>query len=333
MPFMSEPEYVRLNRPPSQLPHALVDSILSGDCVAFVGAGFSAGLAPGWKSLLSGLAALLQPPNAQLKQFVDGLDPGNALALEAAGQMVQDQFGDKARFEAAVRTVVGELDAKDPRISRRRDLLLQIPFHAILTTNFDNVLHGEAPSDSVYGDLLHSTGSWWRRKDWRLPGADYSRVIKLHGDANDPMRNPVVLARKDCRRLLYEDRSYGNFLRSLFATRSLLFLGTSFTDAYLNQVRSEVVARVGGGVRAWAVMPDRTPSEIDYFRRHEGIEILSYASNGSDHSGFDRWPGCRGSPAASKSSGSIGTRQTMKSASSGFAPRALACCNCSGPKN
>ena len=43
MPHMSEPEHVRLKRSPSQLPHALVESILSGDCVAFVGAGFSAG--------------------------------------------------------------------------------------------------------------------------------------------------------------------------------------------------------------------------------------------------------------------------------------------------
>ena len=273
-----------------ELPRELVDSILAGECVAFVGAGFSAGVAPGWQQLLTGLVQQLDPPNAALAQLIAALEPGNALALEAAGQMLQDQFGDEHKFEAAVQAVVGALDLVHPQVSQRRELLLQIPFHAILTTNFDNVLAGEEPNAEVYGDLLRSHDSWWQRRDWLHAGADHSRVIKLHGDANgDPKRNKIVLARQDYRRLLYEDRRYGNFLRSLFATRTLLFLGTSFTDAYLNEVRSEVVALVGGAVRGWAILPDRSPEEAAYFKRHEGIEVVAYDTADGTHAGFDRW--------------------------------------------
>ncbi len=74
------------------------------------------------------------------------------------------------------------------------------------------------------------------------------------------------------------------------ATTTVLYLGFSFTDAYLDELRSEILALLAyeGGDRpiAYALLNDATPDEVDYARRHEGIEILSFPSD-PDYRGFD----------------------------------------------
>jgi CheY-like chemotaxis protein len=117
-------------------------------------------------------------------------------------------------------------------------------------------------------------------------------VVKLHGDAAaDPPRD-VVITRRDYRQLLYQDSAYTTFLRSVLATTTVLYLGFSFTDAYLNELRSEILALLdyrGGDVPvAYAVLNDVDPAEADYLRAHEGVEVLPYDSaGGTDFSGFD----------------------------------------------
>jgi len=145
--------------------------------------------------------------------------------------------------------------------------------------------------------LLRGAARTTRR--WQFAPATFRQphVIKLHGDANGlAENNPIVLSRSDYRRRLYQDGRYSNFLRAIFATRTLLFLGVSFTDAYLNELRSEVLALVrahhdgSDEPIGYALMADRPKSWCTYMRRHDGIEILPYEADGDpDHKGFDRW--------------------------------------------
>lgn len=46
---------------------------------------------------------------------------------------------------------------------------------------------------------------------------------------------------------LYAEPGYLNVLRSLFLTKTILFLGFSFTDEYLNELRSEVLSYLTHG--------------------------------------------------------------------------------------
>jgi len=289
--------------PDPRVPEHLQAEILAGRCVAFVGAGLTAPVVPTWRTLLTGIAARLPPAaRADVQSAVDHAP--TALDLEAAGQMLRDRFATPAAFEAAVADV---LEAADPdaALARRLAWLRQIPFEAVLTTNIDPFLAGDGPCPSCYDRVLRRHLGWWERADWAQGDATPQRpVLKLHGDANrDPDDNPVVLARGDYRARLYEDARYSNFLRVVFATRTVLFLGVSFTDAYLNEIRSEVLALLGpassdGRPRAYAVLPDRTPAQREYFLRHEGIEVLGYdiqrdAATGeplpAGFAGFDRW--------------------------------------------
>jgi CheY-like chemotaxis protein len=113
--------------------------------------------------------------------------------------------------------------------------------------------------------------------------------VKLHGSLD---RGRIVFSTRDYRHALYTDLSYLTFVRAVLATTTVLYLGFSFTDAYLNQLRSEILAMVGAGAgrlpTAYAVVADATDDDVAHFREHEGIELLPYAA-GASHEGFDRY--------------------------------------------
>ena len=102
----------------------------------------------------------------------------------------------------------------------------------------------------------------------------------------------MVFTQRDSRERLYSSPAYMTFLRSLFATRTVLFMGVSFTDAYLNELRSEVLAMLdhdgGDEPVAYAILNDVQPHQIRYLRSHEGLGAISFdTAEGTDWSGFE----------------------------------------------
>ena len=304
----------RLVNTVGEVPEALVDAILAGRCVAFVGAGFSRPAVPTWSDLLKELARKLGEDSSEDRQkagheifsWLEQLDRPSAFELESAGQSLRAAWGDTKQFEAAVQEAVRVEPTAE--IVTRSKLLREIPFEAILTTNYDPILddpRGEASGyapDACYLKVLRGLSPWWERVDWKDQAfRPRAQLIKLHGDANgNPELNPIVLGRRDYRGLLYKDSRYASFLRALFATRTILFMGTSFTDAYLNELRSEVLAlrRPGDDAPLWyALRGDVSEREARYFRTDEGIHLLHYQVTHKgpdgvvtqDFSGFNAW--------------------------------------------
>src|SRR5690606_11845603 len=74
----------------------LVDDIIAGDCVAFVGAGFTAPVLPEWRQLLVDLAAETDQATAEgVRRFVES---GTNRDLGAAAQTLRDRLGDDYFF-------------------------------------------------------------------------------------------------------------------------------------------------------------------------------------------------------------------------------------------
>jgi hypothetical protein len=123
-----------------------------------------------------------------------------------------------------------------------------------------------------------------------------SRLVKLHGDLGRPEEGKVVIARRDYRELVYENPGYTTFLRAVFSTRTVLYLGFSFNDEYLNELRSEVLSLLGHAPGdmpiAYAVVND-VPEEVQrYYWKHEGIRMINYdtwkeGQSERDFGGFD----------------------------------------------
>jgi CheY-like chemotaxis protein len=279
-------------------PDHLAAEIAAGNCVAFVGAGFSAAARlPDWTTLLRRLAAQADRV-AEVERALTEHEGAEGRYL--AAQLLEDKLERSGLIAGLRQTLVGERGAT---MERRLALLQRIPFRAILTTNFDDLLTGKVASEDSYVDALRPEGHrWWEEQFWRDPAELHARakgkrvgplVLKLHGNLADE-RDNVVLTRRDYRRRLYHDAGYQAFLRNILATRTVLYLGFSFTDAYLSELRSEVLSlldfRDGSLPVAYAVVAD-APSELcEFYGRHEGIAVLGYSSKGKrDFSGFDRW--------------------------------------------
>lgn len=270
-----------------EVPDRLVDDIIAGDCVAFVGAGFTAPVLPEWRQLLIDLAEDTDEATAEgVRRFFGS---GTNRDLGAAAQTLRDRLGDERFFR-----VMQERLADPPlnAVMRRRLRLLHgIPFRAILTTNFDEVLPGVAPNRDAFLDVLRPRGHrWWDHRFWD-EDAQGATVVKLHGSIRTP--NEVVFTHRDYRRL-YASPAYATFIRSVMTSTTVLYLGFSFSDAYLNELRSEVLALLdhrGGDVPvAYAVVNDPTLVEIDYSLDHEGIHVLPVDTSGqTDFSGFDAY--------------------------------------------
>jgi CheY-like chemotaxis protein len=172
-------------------------------------------------------------------------------------------------------------------MDRRRTLLTEIPFAAILTTNFDDELQGEVLDGSTYATLLRDAGTrWLERRFWKRS----SRVLKLHGDLH--RGTGVTLSRRGYRTRLYSEPGYLHVLRSVLLTKTVLFLGFSFTDEYLNELRSEVLSYLARDAEtptlAYALLADVPPVQQAHYRLHERIQVFGYDSHGGrDHGGFD----------------------------------------------
>ncbi|MFV8755374.1 SIR2 family NAD-dependent protein deacylase [Nannocystaceae bacterium ST9] len=273
-------------------PEHLAGEIAAGNCVAFVGAGFSAAAKlPDWTTLLRRLA-IKADRVAEVERALTEHEGSEGRYL--AAQLLEDKLERGGLIDCLRAELVGE---RGPTMERRLALLRRIPFRAILTTNFDGLLAGKVAGEDSYVDALRpESHRWWEEQFWRddesrRPGGP--QVLELHGNLGGE-RDDVVLTRRDYRRRLYQDAGYQAFLRSVLATRTVLYLGFSFTDAYLSELRSEVLSlldfRAGSPPVAYAVVADAPLELREFYARHEGIAVLDYSSmNKRDFSGFDRW--------------------------------------------
>jgi hypothetical protein len=136
--------------------------------------------------------------------------------------------------------------------------------------------------------LPEASNPWWKGL-FRSGAAVDMPVIKIHGDVGSP--ETIVITRKDYRRHLYNNPGYQVFLRAMLANHPVLYLGFSFTDAYLNEIRSEILALLGyggDGPVAYAIINDIPQLTREHYLRHEGIDLLTYDTRGAtDFSGFD----------------------------------------------
>jgi hypothetical protein len=273
----------------------LAEEIWRGRCIAFVGAGFSAAAQlPGWVELLRDALALVPMAHRNYSAVQGTLQSPSPSSreLEAAGQLIQDAIGVTRFREVISESLAVDESSLDARYLQRRRMLRELPFRAILTTNFDPLLPGSLPTAEGYRRLLRdSTGGPWDPCYW--PGGEGPQVMQVHGAVGT---DQLVFARRDYRELLFRNPGYLTFLRALFATKTVLFMGFSFRDAYVDLLRAELMAlierpgttgAVEPPVLSYAMMTDLSEAEATYFREHEGMRVLWFEKT-AHFSGMDR---------------------------------------------
>lgn len=285
------------------VPPELLASIRSGRCVAFVGAGLLQPSLPSWEGLLWRLAGALDeghPQRADAEAWLGRAQqqPLQRRDFEGLGELLREALG-TGFLPALQKALSAPLSAAT---QERLRLLRDIPFHYVLTTNFDHHLGKAArPTSEAFAHLATVATRDWAHQDFWDGEAEaclwQNRLMALHGSLD--REESLVFNARSYRELLHGQPAFRAMLRALFATRNILFIGFSFTDAYVDDLRSEILSMIGLGGAArqlcdYALLPDLNPHLRTHLKANENLEVLHFSTGadgrpGNDFSGFDAW--------------------------------------------
>jgi hypothetical protein len=276
-PALTEESYpASLRLPPPTVPRELVDACFAGECVLYAGAGLSAqsGL-PTWHGLLSEMVEW-----AIRQEVVDGR-LGNSLRvalqhgeMESVSEGLLDHIGSRV---SALHEFLRETLLERATPSAVHQTLGRLPFIAVLTTNFDELL------EKAFRD--RSPPVFTPRDTEALLATISSReffILKLYGNLH--LADTVILSAAQ-----YEEATtpnspnsaFSSFMETLFFSRTILFLGARLEgiEDYLKGIKfSQTRPRTHYALVDVAASGPSWELKSNTLRRKYGIEVIPYAA-------------------------------------------------------
>jgi hypothetical protein len=198
-----------------------------GRAAVMVGSGFSRNADPAiagprtfplWSELLAGLFDQLDPDTAaDPKRRAEGLlrrsSVGGALGL---AEEFEAAFG-RTRLEEYL---LGVIPDDDYRPGSLHELLLQLPWQDVLTTNYDTLLERAARTAVRRYELVETAAE--------IPAASRPRIVKLHGSF--PAHRPFIFTEEDFRTYPRRFATFVNLAQQVIAENTLCLVGFSGDD-------------------------------------------------------------------------------------------------------
>lgn len=240
----------------------LIDALKEGRAIAIVGSGLSSQVGgPSWEDLLYGMVAEAcetRPEEADKiraafleirgNRFLSGagilkqvLGPGFAKSvvrqiefkreLKPRAEIKETEKILDALFETCGRSEKRELV---PSISHR--MLMQLPFRAIITTNYDRLLEEAAISKKRSSVFTRS----YPYLPKRVQDAKWF-LLKIHGCIGTP--EDIILSRDDYRKTLFGE-PIREVLESLFKTNEKFWIGYGHNDPTLDFLVDECLEKL-----------------------------------------------------------------------------------------
>jgi len=234
------------------IPLELIEQVERGNVVLLCGAGISAsegGLPSGWQ-----LAKELAQRSGQ--------DNIAGLTLPEVAQAYELELG----HHSLITYLVDRID--NPRFLPlpTHQLIAELPFNSIITTNWDNLLeeafrHAHKPFIKVVQDA-----------DVAFADSRKTLLVKLHGSVEQ--RDSIVVVGDDFYRVFARLPETTNLMQSYFATRTILFLGFGLADEDFKRLYLEVGDHLGRHKRrAYAVQINPKPVTIKYWQE-KNVEVI-----------------------------------------------------------
>lgn len=137
----------------------------------------------------------------------------------------------------------------------------RIPFNALITTNYDDLLE-LAYTNSISGrnrPYVHT----WNTPDAILQAIQNNErfILKTHGKVDDG--SSLILSSRQYRNLMFANPLYWQILKWLFMTRTWLFVGCSLTDPDLLHLFEEAITQAGENFGPhYALLPKKEAPDI-----------------------------------------------------------------------
>jgi len=263
-----------------EIPRELVDQIARGNCIVFVGAGFSQGAKlPNWPDLLKQMVDWSEKHGVELtdrKEVESYIDDGELLlvANEMRERLGKDDF----------RRFMVEVFRKQKLTPTDTHMLLpNIPFASALTSNYDTLLesayiianNGTTPHVFTHSDYPELSGA--------LRSGEFY-VLKVHGTID--RIETIILGQSDYREVMHANSAYRQHLKTLFSTKTVVFLGFGLTDPdlmiFLDELKSIFKDYTG---KHYSLMNTKDVPGIKQkrFERDYGIKIIPYTPSTPEH--------------------------------------------------
>ncbi len=256
------------------IPQQFVDNIKSGKSSLFVGSGLSVGAGlPTWKGLLLELIEEVKKLPFDTTRAMDDYmklinDPSKYLLLaQDIKNMLVPSFYDimERRFNDA--------NLKPTNIHKA---LLSIPFSFVITTNYDRLIEkafvsltGEIPATLTHSNSRDIAYKIWNKEFF---------ILKAHGDVF-VRKDEIVMTESDYRDILFKNPGFQSALQVIFSSKSIVFIGTSFTDPdFLLLMRYLHTAYHGGGPQHYILISEEEILDVEarHFMQEFKLHSIKY---------------------------------------------------------
>lgn len=257
------------------IPDELLDNFKNGLGAYFVGAGLSIKSGyPSWSDLLNELIELAKTKawidKGKIDEFEQLVDDSTKFLFLA--EELKLELGSSFYDFMEKRFAINKHDPVDDH-----EYLVKTNTDLILTINYDNLIekayineYSDIPRTFTYSDPKSAANNFWKGNFF---------ILKAHGDAKTDV-DGLILSQRDYRNVLYGARGYRSLIKSIFTTKSILFLGVSLTDPEFNQLMDYLHDSYHGGGPTHYILLERKKNLKVLERRYlEDFKIQSIPFN------------------------------------------------------
>ncbi|TAM11911.1 MAG: hypothetical protein EPN72_07505 [Nevskiaceae bacterium] len=192
--------------------------IADGSAAIFAGAGLSVDSGyVNWSELMRDIAAELE------------LDVDRETNLVALAQYHLNERRNRTRIN---QKIIDEFSAGHAH-NENHEILARLPISTYWTTNYDTLIETALEAQGKIVDVKHSVKQLKNNKRGR-----HALVYKMHGDASDP--DNAVLTKDDYEGYFRDREPFVTALTGDLVSKTLLFIGFSFTDPNIDYVMSRI---------------------------------------------------------------------------------------------
>ncbi len=200
------------------IPKEIQEAIIKNKLVIFAGAGFSLKFdLPNWQKLVEDVIAEID--NEEYKTLLPVLR-ANLMSPVQVLELLHNEHNVIKRY--LIKNF--KIDSEDLNLHRK---VLRLS-NSIITTNFDNAF--ELASDNKIEPAIYTS-------DFNISEinkSDDPYIFKLHGTYSEP--DNCILFKEQYENLYLNDTAAKEKLKSIFAEKTILFIGYSFNDPDINLI-------------------------------------------------------------------------------------------------
>lgn len=254
-------------------PDILVNSVVHGDCVIFLGSGISCnsknaiGRSPkSWKGLLEFAVSKVMDRNKQKiieskikkEEYLMACDLIRmALGTNDFNDLLTSEFLTPAYNPAEIHNDIFRMDAP-----------------VVITPNFDKIYDSHVYSEgkgtiSILNQYSSGIIDKIRKRE--------PVVLKIHGTIDEPGK--MIFTKKDYAKARSECAGFYRLLESLIMTKTFLFLGAGLNDPDIQLLLENNNFQYGETLKHYFVIPSNTYSvdELSVYKSTLNLEFLEYS--------------------------------------------------------